>query len=245
MIVCGGIGWMSMTPMVFCAVMAVIAVMPWTPAAANALRSAWMPAPPPESEPAIERTRGVRSDTVRGSSPSVTRNFTRGTIGGNSYVACCSSAGRSRSRPLVGANSCAADESLGFEHPEGDADAARVAGNRGWIEAALDRVENAPFVVRKRRGIGSQRREPLGAADAEELVERIGSVADDRCTVAQEPVAAGGVGRGHASGDGGDDAAELGREAGGDERARGIGCLDDHRHRGDRGHDPVARGEGP
>jgi hypothetical protein len=40
-------------------VTAVIAVIPWTPHAANALRSAWMPAPPPESEPAIESTRGM------------------------------------------------------------------------------------------------------------------------------------------------------------------------------------------
>ena len=38
---------------------AVIAVMPCTPQRANAFRSAWMPAPPPESEPAIESTRGV------------------------------------------------------------------------------------------------------------------------------------------------------------------------------------------
>src|SRR4051812_31479540 len=38
-----------------------MAVIPWTPAAANAFRSAWMPAPPPESEPAIESTRGVWS----------------------------------------------------------------------------------------------------------------------------------------------------------------------------------------
>src|SRR3954467_9687527 len=57
----GGIAWTAVTPTVFCAVIAVIAVMPCTPAAANALRSAWMPAPPPESEPAIARTRGVRS----------------------------------------------------------------------------------------------------------------------------------------------------------------------------------------
>src|SRR5436190_18528667 len=33
--------------------------MPWQPAAANAFRSAWMPAPPPESEPAIVRQRGT------------------------------------------------------------------------------------------------------------------------------------------------------------------------------------------
>src|SRR3954467_14153019 len=32
--------------------------MPCTPQRANAFRSAWMPAPPPESEPAIERTAG-------------------------------------------------------------------------------------------------------------------------------------------------------------------------------------------
>ena len=48
------------TPTVLCAVIAVIAVIPWTPQRANAFRSAWMPAPPPESEPAIERTVGTR-----------------------------------------------------------------------------------------------------------------------------------------------------------------------------------------
>jgi hypothetical protein len=45
---------------VFCAVIAVIAVVPCTPARANALRSAWIPAPPPESEPAIDRQIGMR-----------------------------------------------------------------------------------------------------------------------------------------------------------------------------------------
>ena len=54
----GGTGCTPVTPTVFCAVSAVIAVMPWTPQRANAFRSAWMPAPPPESEPAIERTAG-------------------------------------------------------------------------------------------------------------------------------------------------------------------------------------------
>src|SRR5215467_6279014 len=32
--------------------------MPWTPSASMVFRSAWMPAPPPESEPAIASTRG-------------------------------------------------------------------------------------------------------------------------------------------------------------------------------------------
>ena len=55
-----GTGWTPVTPTVFCAVSAVSAVMPWTPQRANALRSAWIPAPPPESEPAIESTAGGR-----------------------------------------------------------------------------------------------------------------------------------------------------------------------------------------
>jgi hypothetical protein len=40
-------------------VIAVIAVVPCTPERANAFRSAWIPAPPPESEPAIDRATGI------------------------------------------------------------------------------------------------------------------------------------------------------------------------------------------
>ena len=56
----GGTGVTPSTATVFCHVSAVIAVMPWTPQRANAFRSAWIPAPPPESEPAIDSTRGMR-----------------------------------------------------------------------------------------------------------------------------------------------------------------------------------------
>jgi len=52
---CTGRSWMARTPSVFCAV---IAVMPKQPSAANVFRSAWIPAPPPLSEPAIDNTRG-------------------------------------------------------------------------------------------------------------------------------------------------------------------------------------------
>jgi len=45
----------AMTPRVFCAVSAAIAERPCTRCAAKAFRSAWMPAPPPESEPAMVR----------------------------------------------------------------------------------------------------------------------------------------------------------------------------------------------
>ncbi len=54
----GGTGWTAVTATVFCAVIAVIAVIPCAPQRAKAFRSAWMPAPPPESEPAMESRRG-------------------------------------------------------------------------------------------------------------------------------------------------------------------------------------------
>ena len=57
----GGIRWIDSTPTVFWAVIAVIAVVPCTPQRAKAFKSAWIPAPPPESDPAIEITTGVRS----------------------------------------------------------------------------------------------------------------------------------------------------------------------------------------
>jgi hypothetical protein len=50
-----GIASHETTPRVFCAVTAVIAVVPYTPWAANVFRSAWIPAPPPESLPAMVR----------------------------------------------------------------------------------------------------------------------------------------------------------------------------------------------
>ena len=52
--------WTAFTCAVFWAVTQVIAVVPNTPRAAKVLRSAWIPAPPPESEPAmVSATGGV------------------------------------------------------------------------------------------------------------------------------------------------------------------------------------------
>src|SRR4051794_38235940 len=59
-IIAGDTASTAVTATVFCAVMAVIAVVPCTPARAKAFRSAWIPAPPPESEPAIDRQTGMR-----------------------------------------------------------------------------------------------------------------------------------------------------------------------------------------
>src|SRR5579871_721527 len=55
----GAISATAVTAVVFCAVIAVIAVMPYTPKTLNVLRSACMPAPPPESDPAIDSARGI------------------------------------------------------------------------------------------------------------------------------------------------------------------------------------------
>ncbi len=52
----GGTSWMAVTPRVFCAVSATMADMPCAPHRANAFRSAWMPAPPPESDDAMVST---------------------------------------------------------------------------------------------------------------------------------------------------------------------------------------------
>ena len=51
--------WTACTPRVFCAVTDVTADMPYTPFAEKVFRSAWMPAPPPESEPAMVSATGI------------------------------------------------------------------------------------------------------------------------------------------------------------------------------------------
>ena len=55
----GGTSWIPETPRVFCAVRAVTALMPYPPSRVIVFRSAWMPAPPPESDPAMVKIRGI------------------------------------------------------------------------------------------------------------------------------------------------------------------------------------------
>ena len=62
-----------MTAAVLCAVSATITLMPWQPAAANAFRSAWMPAPPPESDVAIVSARGTDIVSLRRHDPDQVR----------------------------------------------------------------------------------------------------------------------------------------------------------------------------
>ena len=54
-----GIMWILWTPRVFWAVMAVTAVAAYPPWTVILLISAWIPAPPDESEPAIDKTTGL------------------------------------------------------------------------------------------------------------------------------------------------------------------------------------------
>src|SRR5690554_8063020 len=56
--VSAGMAWKPETPIVFWTVTAVIADVPKTPNAWNVLRSAWIPAPPPLSLPAMVRAMG-------------------------------------------------------------------------------------------------------------------------------------------------------------------------------------------
>src|SRR5262245_8236986 len=55
----GAQGSMARTSRGFCAVMQVTALVPCTPRAANVFKSAWIPAPPPLSEPAMDKAVGI------------------------------------------------------------------------------------------------------------------------------------------------------------------------------------------
>ena len=63
------------THCVFCAVTAVIAEAPYTPRAAKVLRSAWIPAPPPLSLPAMVNTIGIEDGTMAPSDVFTTMNL--------------------------------------------------------------------------------------------------------------------------------------------------------------------------
>ena len=65
----GEAGWRPEMPAGFCAVRQVIALVPWTPSEPKVFKSAWIPAPPPLSEPAMVRATGCRFRFMDGSIP--------------------------------------------------------------------------------------------------------------------------------------------------------------------------------
>src|SRR5580704_5859958 len=172
----GGIAWTAVTPTVFCAVIAVIAVIPCTPQAANALRSAWMPAPPPESLPAIESTLGSTPPSVpRPEATAIYRQY-RG-----------KSQSRSGGDPETTAG-CARHESRELQGREGGEPAIGVEarageGRRGRLVPLGDRREQRCELGGRGRParLGS---DPL--ADAEQAIEHVLRPANDGRPPARE-----------------------------------------------------------
>src|SRR3954462_2477881 len=120
------------TSWVFCAVSATIAEVPWTPHRANALRSAWIPAPPPESEVAIV----IATVVVRSAA---TADRLERWLGGR---------GRGQRRALIAAGRVRAHVPVQLEPDQGRRERARIhtGGARQGIGAAgpaLDQVEDA------------------------------------------------------------------------------------------------------
>src|SRR4051812_45433507 len=68
-----GSSWTAVTAVVLCAVRATTTLMPWQPADAKAFRSAWIPAPPPESDVAIVSARGTDIVSLRRHDPDQVR----------------------------------------------------------------------------------------------------------------------------------------------------------------------------
>ena len=165
-------------PTVFCAVIAVIAVIPCTPQRANAFRSAWIPAPPPESEPAIESTAGMRRRRHR---PREDRR----------PASAARSAPRSQP-PRPRAHQY--PPTRGRPRPP-RASRDRAARRRAAI-ASTSPCRPRPRRARAQQRPGSsaggcvRRRQRAGAAGAEEHVEHVPRVAHDRRAVGEQPVRA-------------------------------------------------------
>ena len=284
----GGTVWIALTPVVFCAVSAVIAVIPWTPQRANAFRSAWIPAPPPESEPAIERTAGTRHGVegtnegqrrlvrrrlvqawcsfrsgralrLRGTKPTSWVHFVPpaalGTVERNETHAPSfppptqpplTVAGVTRQRTYRPPNSRRTSPS------SSSSDSVREAACASSIVRASSATVPCPRSTcsSRRRWAGSsggsgRARAARGRVGAEQEVEGVAGVADHRRAGVEQLVGARGRAARDRAGDGGDGAAEVGGEVGGDERAGAGRGLDDDRQGRERGDDAVAGGEAP
>ena len=223
-----GTGVTPSTATVFCQVIAVIAVMPWTPQRANAFRSAWIPAPPPESEPAIDKH---------------PRDPSR----------CASIAVKDRHRSSaadVGAAGAAPHQAQQLELGEPGQHVADLASR-----ARHDRVRRrcpastASSSASSRGSSGAsreRRRGPLAAPDAVQRVEHVGRRAHDASAVGQQRVRARRRAR---------DVTCPGTAP--TSRPRSCancavisepdvgGALDHDRHVREPGHDPVARRKAP
>ena len=212
----GGTGWIAVTPTVFWAVIAVIAVVPWTPSAANAFRSAWIPAPPPESEPAIERTTGVSRPAS--DDPSAIRPISRAAPGRSA-----STGPRHRRRHSRRARAGARAIST----------AVRTRDRRPpRSHRPLQRRASTPASTA--RPVRRHAADPSAAISSrtgpEQQVEHVLRVADHRRALGEQLVRAARAPRGDRAGDGADLPAALDRHLGGDQRPGALRRLDDHGH---------------
>ena len=207
---------------------AVIAVVPCTPQAANAFRSAWIPAPPPESEPAIESTAGRRTLAHRlEASASPTAASGRGAPAACASSAPARSAARSRAARAAPAHAVTSLGAAAPGRPRSSPQSASPSSTRSRTAASCGSSGGPPAAGR-------------GAPGPEQRVEDVLGVADHARAVGEQLV---GPDR-HPGADRArhraDVAAQLLGHLGGDQRARAPRRLDHDRHRPERGHDPVA-----
>ena len=195
-----------------------------------------MPAPPPESEPAIESRRGGSGaghgsrSALRTASPCVRRP---------ARPASASRPGRGGpgSRPTPAGRGPPGPPPRSCAPPPRSPPTPTVP---------LGRAEHAPQQRIRRLGWRRRRRRRhLARSDAEQLVEHVLGSRDRHRAVAQQPVRAARHPRGHVPRHGGDRPAEVAREVARDQAAARIGGLDHDRHARQPGHDPVAGREAP
>ena len=185
-----------------------------------------MPAPPPESEPAMERTTGTRA---------------------RRHGACASPAAQPQQDHREAAARLPSDEarSSSSVRPTRAASALSAAAPASAATVSL------PWATASRRAsarwarASSRPRAGGRVAGAEEGVEDVGRVADEGRAVPEERVRALRARGRDGAGDRGDLAAELRGQVGGDERARPLRRLDDDRQVAEARDDPVARREAP
>ncbi len=236
----GGIGVIPVTATVFCQVTAVIAVMPCTPQLANAFRSAWIPAPPPESDPAIDRTRGVVMGAFGIAALSIrTRTSCKRTIRHGVH-----SLRPARARRTPGTRAPTGRQARPrrpFPRPGPRPTRSRFRRTRAACAGAAPAAQPAPGAA---PGAGPRGRH-VALARTEQRVEHVGGRAHHRRALGQQPVRTGGQRARRLSGHRADVTAEILREARGDQGSGALRPLHHDRHPGERRHDPVASRKAP
>ena len=203
--------------------------------AAKAFRSAWIPAPPPESEPAIDSTTGVRrllhATIVDNGSLRAPGRSPRRAPGWSGPSARRGRRGRSRRARARRARS---------EPPRTRARPPPRPHPRVAAPDSTAASTAAPSAVSGGPQTGDGDR-----AGAEQQVEHVRASRITAAPSASSLFVPPRAPRGDRPGHGADLPAALDRHLGGDQRSRALRRLDDHRDPGERRHQPVARRKHP